>query len=240
MNPSEWINPRQIIPEGVNARDWLEFSRQNRTHYHRLALEVLEKFTPRPGDEILEVGCGAGFLCRELISRGPAGLGVTGVDTDPEMIRLAGRENRDGSPAPAFRTSHQKNPDFGTSRFDLIISEFSLHHWEYPAGTLKALVTACRPGGRIFIRDINPGSLLAWLLGTPFLEKRAHGGRAHIRRAFQISRQNALSIREVKALVKLVDLADRAKIQPRSYFYDLFLFPGTGKNSGHKAAGIPG
>src|SRR5207237_10834637 len=47
------------------------------------ALDLLD---PRPGERILDVGCGEGTLTRKIIERGAT---VLGIDNSPEMIAAA-------------------------------------------------------------------------------------------------------------------------------------------------------
>ena len=47
------------------------------------ALDLLD---PKPGERILDVGCGEGTLTRKIVERGAT---VLGIDNSPEMIAAA-------------------------------------------------------------------------------------------------------------------------------------------------------
>lgn len=93
-----------------------------------------------PGQEVLDVGCGAGRLAKHLRAKGAV---VTGIERHREAARLA-REHcarvleADLSDADALR-------DLGS--FDVIVCADVLEHIAYPDRVLRALAGHLRPGG---------------------------------------------------------------------------------------------
>src|SRR5438445_7428374 len=59
-----------------------------------ITLPVLEKMQLAPADNVLDVGCGAGWLSRRLAKLVPQGR-VVGMDVSDEMIRRARRASVD-------------------------------------------------------------------------------------------------------------------------------------------------
>ena len=55
----------------------------------RRARRIIEEIDPRPGDNILEIGCGDGFYLHLLSSLGVKDLNITGVDIDKEALKLS-------------------------------------------------------------------------------------------------------------------------------------------------------
>lgn len=82
----------------------------------------------KPGDTVLEIGCGTGTLTLALARRVGTGGTVHGVDIAPEMIRVAGRKNaRAGSPA-AFQVGPIDRLPFPDATFDVVVCSFMIFH----------------------------------------------------------------------------------------------------------------
>jgi malonyl-CoA O-methyltransferase len=71
---------------------------------------------------ILDIGCGTGYMCRELKKRFPAAQ-VTGVDIAPEMLRRAMAEDPEGN----YICEDFSKMDLSGKRYDLIVSASALH-----------------------------------------------------------------------------------------------------------------
>src|SRR5258707_4786246 len=77
---------------GEEFNRWAEAGRGEGMEQDHLpiALPVLEKMRLAPTDNVLDVGCGAGWLSRRLAKLVPEGR-VVGMDISDEMIRHARR-----------------------------------------------------------------------------------------------------------------------------------------------------
>ncbi len=77
------------------------------------------------GLRVLDLACGEGFYSRRLKSLGAAS--VVGVDISPEMIRLAGQQERDNPQGIDFICADVcELGDLG--QFDLIVAAYLLHY----------------------------------------------------------------------------------------------------------------
>lgn len=80
----------------------------------------------KPGDRILDVGCGKGFLLYEF-TRAVPGVEVAGLDISRYAIEHAKEEIR-----PFMREGHCRELPFDTGSFDLVISLTTLHNLRLP------------------------------------------------------------------------------------------------------------
>jgi SAM-dependent methyltransferase len=99
----------------------------------------------RPGQRVLDVGCGPGRHARALAERG---IEVVGVDLSPRFVELAA----EGAPAGAtFVVGDARRLTFD-AEFDAVISlcqgGFGLVREDDPS-VLDGIVRALRPGGRV-------------------------------------------------------------------------------------------
>lgn len=126
----------------------------------------------KPGESVLDVGCGTGVLTRlAALAAGQTGYAV-GIDPAAKMLEVA-RKNalREGSRAE-FRLAVIEDLPFDDNRFDCVLSSAMLHHLP-PDLKVKGLLEVkrvLRPGGRLVLVDVDkPTVFLWWALIWPLL-----------------------------------------------------------------------
>lgn len=103
-----------------------------------LGQPVLDLLDPRPGERILDLGCGDGVLTRKLAD---LGCRVVGVDASAPQVEAARARNVDA------RVMAGEDLSFGPE-FDAVFSNAALH-WMPDAGrVITGVHRALRPGGR--------------------------------------------------------------------------------------------
>ncbi|MRR10971.1 methyltransferase domain-containing protein, partial [bacterium] len=128
----------------------------------------------RPGDRVLDIGTGPGYLARAAAQRvGSTGRAV-GLDASPEMIKQATtRAAHEGSTAEFVLAGAQDMP-FEDSSFDVVVSRLALHH--IPGGlksrAVEEIARVLAPGGRVVLVDLEAQTLGALLHAAI---RRLHG-----------------------------------------------------------------
>lgn len=112
------------------------------------------------GGAILDAGCGAGDVTRELAQRAGPGARMVGVDLDEAKLDAA----RAGNPGLRFERRAIDAPraldDLGP--FDLIYARFLLSHLTDPAAAIAAFRRALKPGGLLVVEDCEFAAHLCW------------------------------------------------------------------------------
>jgi trans-aconitate methyltransferase len=103
-----------------------------------LATPVVELLAPRPGERILDLGCGDGALTAQLAALGGA---VVGVDGDPAMVEAARARGLDVRLVDGQALSFE-------AEFDAVFSNAALHWMRGPDAVIAGVRRALRPRGR--------------------------------------------------------------------------------------------
>jgi ubiquinone/menaquinone biosynthesis C-methylase UbiE len=114
-----------------------------------ITLPVLDKMRLAPTDNVLDVGCGSGWLSRRLGKLVPEGR-VVGMDISDEMIRIARRNSTDHENL-LFITGKVGEIPWESNFFTHAISVESAYYWPDPAAGLKEIHRILRPGGKAWI-----------------------------------------------------------------------------------------
>jgi trans-aconitate methyltransferase len=129
-----------------------------------LAGDLLELLGPRPGELVLDLGCGTGELAAEIQARGAR---VLALDSDPAMVAAARR--RLGDDRVLLADGHAFTlPE----PVDAVFSNAALHWMPRPAEVIGRVRAALRPGGRFVAELGGAGNIDAILdaLGTAVTE----------------------------------------------------------------------
>jgi ubiquinone/menaquinone biosynthesis C-methylase UbiE len=110
---------------------------------------IVEQLAPRPGEQVLDVACGAGHLGRALAAH------VSAVDLTPEMLQQGDRLARAGGVGNiAFAHGDATALAWLDGQFDLVACRITLHQVADPAAVVGEMVRVTRAGGRIAVTDI--------------------------------------------------------------------------------------
>ena len=135
------------------------------------AVDLALACAPAPR-RVLDVGCGTGYVLRQLAGRLPAATELAGIDPAPGMVRVARDSARDGRLRFLIGAAEQlPAPD---ATFNLVLSTTSFDHWRDQLAGLTECARVIAPGGHLVLTDL----FSAWLWPTLLTSRR---GKARTR-----------------------------------------------------------
>jgi len=139
----------EILREEFNR--WAEAGRGEGMEQDHLpiTLPVLEKMRLAATDNVLDIGCGAGWLSRRLAKLVPEGR-VVGMDISDEMIRHARRASVDFHNL-LFAVGEVQEIPWEPNFFSRAISVESSYYWPDPGAGVRDIYRVLRPGGSAWI-----------------------------------------------------------------------------------------
>jgi len=132
-----------------------------------LGSAVLEWLAPRPGERILDLGCGNGTLTQKIAA---AGAAVVGVDAAPDMVAAAQNLGLDARVMPGQGLSFSRE-------FDAVFSNAALHWMHPPEAVLDGVARALKPGGR-FVAEMGGQNNTAAIMVSIAAVLKKHGVEA--------------------------------------------------------------
>jgi SAM-dependent methyltransferase len=115
---------------------------------------------PSRGD-VLEVGCGPGWLWSEAVDVVPQDLHLTLTDLSLAMVQLAGERVRGSTSVHVVdeRVADVQNLRFADGSFDVVVANFMLYHAPDPSRAVKEIARVLRPEGCLLAATNGPGNL---------------------------------------------------------------------------------
>lgn len=138
---------------GVGARNYQAASMRSWPGVTRRAVELMDV---RPGNRVLEVGCGPGELLAEAAGAVGAGGRVTGVDKVPEMLELAARRVADAGVGDRVTLEVGDMHDLGRYRnYDRTACVFAYYFAREFVPVARELLVTVGRRGRLVIATIG-------------------------------------------------------------------------------------
>ncbi len=122
-----------------------------------LGAELVARAAPKPGESVLDLGCGRGhclFPAAEAV--GPAGR-VVGTDLSPLMVELCAADAAArGLENVRVEIGDAGAPDYPAGSFDLVTAGLVMFFVLEPRPAMRAVAAVLRPGGRFAMTTFGP------------------------------------------------------------------------------------
>lgn len=132
----------------------------------KMAAGLLELLDSKPGERILDIGCGTGHLTAQIAATGAY---VIGIDCSAEMIRQA----RVAHPSLQFEVADARDLAFARP-FDAVFSNAALHWIREPERVVAAISSTLCPGGRFVAEFGGKGNIAALMTAFDRAWKNLH------------------------------------------------------------------
>lgn len=131
---------------------------------------------------LLDVATGEGDFLLFLLDSFSSFDSATGLDTDPEKLKIAGRKA--GMQKIDFVQGNVRRLPFDENYFDTISVSNSLHHFDHPVKAIQSMLRVLVPGGLLVINEminehLNPAQLAHFEYHSLKAEIDTSSGRYH-------------------------------------------------------------
>ena len=136
--------------------------------YRGLLWESLEKLDLKPGQKILDAGCGTGNFEKFLEEKGITDVKIEAVDFSSSMLNRAKRKC-DGLPnVNIAQADLNEGLDFSDNSFDGIVSINVLYALKDPSFTISELSRVLKPKGKVVLTTPRDNAQFAPIIGDHF------------------------------------------------------------------------
>ncbi|HET9714157.1 MAG TPA: class I SAM-dependent methyltransferase [Pyrinomonadaceae bacterium] len=122
--------------------------------FDRARQELISQANIKPGQHILDIGCGTGTLV-VLLKRRYEDVEVAGLDPDPKALRRAKTKVRRAGVSVQLDQGFADELPYEQASFDRVLSSFMFHHLEGQdrEKTLQEVSRVLKPGGSFHLLD---------------------------------------------------------------------------------------
>ena len=152
--PDRSLTPDEILQQEFNRWASAGEGPKMEQHHFDITTKTIRRMNLRPGERVLDLGCGSGWATRllaRLVGEGPDGFGqVVGLDVSDEMIREARAASKDFDNVLYVWGSAQQIP-WEENFFDKVLSVESFYYYADQDRALMELFRVLAPRGKLFI-----------------------------------------------------------------------------------------
>jgi len=146
---------------GPPGQRWVAEQESQDKLFTPITAALFETASPRAGEAVIDVGCGAGETTLRLAAITGRALGVD--VSEPLLARARERGQATGSPA-RFECADATAYDFADEAADLMTSRFGVMFFAEPARSFANLRKGLKPGARLVFACWRDPKLNPWLM----------------------------------------------------------------------------
>ena len=169
---SDTVRPAQIAYwDGPGGVHWVRRQEVWDRALAPLTAALLAHAAPKPGERVVDVGCGCGDTTLALVPLVGASGHVLGIDVSQTMLARAAERLPPGAPVElvcADVTTHGFAPTY-----DLLLSRLGVMFFHEPVRAFANLRSALKPGGRMAFCCFRPTAENQWAM-VPLRAAYAH------------------------------------------------------------------
>ena len=162
---SEWA--------GSMGERWLAHVDQFESMISEVGAALIDKAKFRPGERVIDVGCGGGGTSLEISKRvGPQGS-VTGLDISPALVKSCeARARKAGVTNARFVLGDAARAEVKEAPFDRLFSRFGIMFFDDPKAAFAHMRGFLKPGGGAIFACWGPPDENPWIQQTMSLARR--------------------------------------------------------------------
>jgi SAM-dependent methyltransferase len=133
---------------GPGGQHWTERQAAQDTVFRPISEVALARAAAKPGERVIDFGCGTGETTLDLAEQVGASGHVLGIDVSEMMLARAAERTPPGTPVD-WLLADATTYDFAPDTYDLLFSRFGVMFFRDPARAFTNMRRALRPGGRL-------------------------------------------------------------------------------------------
>ena len=149
---------------GETGQNWVSHDALMEAMLQPLGEAVMDSLSLKPGEHVLDIGCGCGHTSLSLADRVGAEGSVTGIDISAPMLAVASQlaaEHNAGHKSVQFLEADAQTHRFTPESYDAAFSRFGVMFFEDPVAAFTNIHASLRPSGRLAFccwqpRAVNP------------------------------------------------------------------------------------
>lgn len=143
-----FANAEQAEFWATRASSWMSLESHHEEVIGEAGRMAMDRLDLRPGQLVIDLGCGTGQTTVELARRVTPGGRVVGVDITAALLDRAREHAREaGVDNIEFQHGDVQSSDIGRSRFDRAFSRFGVMFFADPVAAFANVHDALKPGG---------------------------------------------------------------------------------------------